>query len=234
MAFRLGKSLSPKCAVLVGVLACFLPMAARASSCPSESTTTCFVNIDGNATSHGTGSSATLSLGNAELERIGNLTGANLGFISFTTGTLTSGSLGMGGTFGSANTLAGTFTIHGTYGNINNGTLFSGQFSGPVTWTLNSPSSCTTCSYTLSGFLSGTWFVHGTTVTTGATVQIDFTSTGLYSGGKITDVGGVSYINVPSIPEPASVGFVGTGLIAMGLLVRRKAKGLSSSEPDRT
>ncbi|HYM75112.1 MAG TPA: PEP-CTERM sorting domain-containing protein [Candidatus Dormibacteraeota bacterium] len=168
-----------------------------------------------------------LSLSNAELIRIGNLTGSNLGFINFTTGDMTSGSsLGMGGTFAAG----GTFTITGTYGNITNGTLFSGTFSGPVTWTLNSATNCTSCTYTLSGVLSGTWFVKGMQSTTGATVQIDFTSNGLYKGGKITDVGGVSYVNIPAIPEPASIGFVGTGLIAMGLLVRRRAKGAASSE----
>jgi len=230
MAFRLGRTLSAKGAVLAGVLVCLLPMAARAASCPAESTTTCFVNIDGNATSHGSGSSTTLSLSNAEFNRIGNLTGSNLGSISFTTGTLISGSLGMGGVFASG----GSFTIKGTYGNVSNGTLFSGIFSGPVSWTLNSPATCTTCSYTLSGVLSGTWFVHGTQATTGATVQIDFTSAGLYSGGKITDVGGVSFVNIPAIPEPASVGFVGTGLLAMGLLVRRKAKSQSNAETERT
>jgi len=229
MVFCWGSSLSKKLAMLAGVLSLLMPMAARATSCPSESTTTCFVNIDGNATSHGSGSSTTFSLSNAELDRIGNNVGTNLGAISFTTGTLSSGTLQMGGTFAGG----GSFIIHGTYGNISNGTLFSGIFSGPVTWTLNSATDCTVCSYTLSGTLAGTWFVHGTTSTTGATVQIDFTSSGLYTGGKITDVGGVSYINIPAIPEPASMGLLGTGLLALGVLVRRKTKG-DSSDSKRT
>jgi len=224
MKFCWEPSVGKRLAMFAGVLSLLMPVAARATSCPSESTTTCFVNIDGNATSHGSGSSTTLSLTNAELDRIGNNVGSNLGFISFTTGTLTSGSLSMGGTFGAG----GSFTIHGTYGDISNGTLFSGIFSGPVSWILTSPTRCTVCSYTLTGNLSGTWFVHGTTPTTGATVQIDFTSNGLYAGGKITDVGGVSFINIPAIPEPASMGLLGTGLLAMGLLVRRKAKGAPS------
>jgi len=223
MEFCWGSNVSKKLAMFAGVLSLLMPVAVRATSCPSESTTTCFVNIDGNASSHTSGSSTTFSLTNAELSRIGNTAGTNMGAISFTTGALTSGSLAMGGTFAGG----GSFQITGTYGNISNGTLFTGIFSGPVTWTLNSASNCTVCSYTLSGEFAGTWFVHGTTSTTGATVQIDFTSTGLYHGGKITDVGGVSFINIPAIPEPASMGLLGTGLLAMGILVRRKTKGVS-------
>jgi hypothetical protein len=77
----------------------------------------------------------------------------------------------------------------------------------------------------LSGTIAGTWYVHGAQTVQGATVQINFTSNGLYHGGRITDVGGVSYVDVPAIPEPASVALMGTGLVAASFAVRRRVKG---------
>ena len=110
--------------ILLAVLALALPTAVFASS-----------NID-YTNSGGTlaGSSSGLSLNGSTLIAInsgsGLVTGSNLGSVSFQTGSLLSGSLQTGGTFAAG----GSFTVTDS----SNATLFSGTFSGPVTWTMSS------------------------------------------------------------------------------------------------
>ena len=225
MAFRLG--LNPgrnmKQLLIVGLLAFLVPTAARATSCAVG--TTCFGNLDGNATSHGTGASTYLSLSGSEVDQIGGELG-HLGKLSFTTGDLTSGNLGLGGSFSGG--ASSSFVLTGTYGNVHNGVLFTGTFSGPVTWSLTNPGTCgpgAQCIYTLSGPLSGTWNVYGHTATTGATVQIYFMSMGQYTGGNaLTDEGGQSYVNIATVPEPGTLALMGTGFVGIGLIARRKLK----------
>jgi ABC-type phosphate transport system substrate-binding protein len=77
--------------LLVLFLFAFFAIAANATSCPSASTTTCFVNLDGAATSHGSGSSTTFSLTNSALTQIGNETGSGLGLPPAGQATTTSG-----------------------------------------------------------------------------------------------------------------------------------------------
>jgi hypothetical protein len=62
--------------------------------------------------------------------------GHSLGSVSFSTGALTSGSLRWGGTFSATGS---TFVVigKGKYGEPK-GTIFSGSFVGPITWTLTS------------------------------------------------------------------------------------------------
>src|SRR6202023_473684 len=95
----------------------------------------------------------------------GLITGSDLGTLSFSTGNLSSGSLQMGGSFAAG----GMFNItgNGTSG-IPSGVIFSGSFTGPLTWTLVTLSNGTH-NYTLTGSLVGTW-QNGTTVN-GAPVQ---------------------------------------------------------------
>src|SRR6266567_6585737 len=126
----------------VALLALALPMAAFATSSVD------FTNSGGTLT----GSSGGMSLTGSELIAVNGLGGlglvtGDLGSLSFTTGAMTSGSLTMGGTFDGG----GTFVItgNGTSG-IPNGTVFSGSFTGPVTWTLITLQNGTH-NYTLSG-----------------------------------------------------------------------------------
>src|SRR5246127_1799176 len=83
-------------------------------------------------------SSSGLSLSGSTLIAVNGLNGGglitgNLGTLTFSTGALTSGSLQNGGTFAAG----GSFSVVGNGSNgIPNGTLFSGTFSGPVTWQL--------------------------------------------------------------------------------------------------
>src|SRR5271166_2309747 len=89
----------------------------------------------GNAGGKLTGSSAGLTLTNSTLilvngyDGLGQVTGSNLGSLSFSTGPLISGNIYNGGVFGGG----GSFTIatNGTQG-LPNGVIFQGSFSGNV------------------------------------------------------------------------------------------------------
>jgi hypothetical protein len=147
----------------------------------------------------------------------GLITGTDLGTLSFRTGNLSSGSLQMGGTLAAG----GTFNItgNGTSG-IPNGVIFSGTFTGPLTWTLVTLSNGTH-NYTLTGSLVGTWQT-GTTVN-GATVQLTInTGRGFFNGKTNISSGDTNLVT--TVPEPGTLGLLGTGLIGVASIVRLKLK----------
>lgn len=195
--------------LLLAVLALALPTAVFASS-----------NID-YTNSGGTlsGSTSGLSLTGSVLIAVngnaGLITGTNLGSVTFQTGALSSGSLAQGGTFAAG----GSFTITGNGTNgIANGTLFSGTFSGPVVWTMTTLANGTH-NYTLTGSLTGNTASGYPTV--GATVQLTVNTGKHYFNGSTKISSGDTNVVVP---EPGSLSLLGTGLIAIGGIIRRKVK----------
>jgi len=143
----------------------------------------------------------------------GLFTGSNLGSLSFTTGALTSGSLQTGGTFGPG----GTFTItgNGTDG-LPNGTIFSGSFTN-VTWTLVTLANGTH-NYTLTGVVTGSL---GGYSTNGVTVQLTInTGKGFFNGSTTISSGDTSVL----VPEPGTLSLLGTSLIGLAGVIRRKIK----------
>jgi hypothetical protein len=144
----------------------------------------------------------------------GLVTGSNLGTVSFSTGVLSGGTLQMGSTFAAG----GGFSITGNgTGGIPNSVIFNGSFTGPVTWTLVTLANGTH-NYTLTGSLIGTWYAGGTV--NGATVQLTInTGRGFFNGQTTVSSGDT---NFTTIPEPGTLSLLGTGLIAVGGIVRRK------------
>ncbi|HKD03284.1 MAG TPA: PEP-CTERM sorting domain-containing protein [Terriglobales bacterium] len=156
----------------------------------------------------------------------GVITG-NLGTLALTTGALTSGLLTMGGTFASG----GSFTITGNGSNgLPNGTIFSGSFSGPVTWTLVTLNNGTH-DYTLTGALTGLYLG---VPTNGVTVQLTVnTGTGFFNGSAAI-ASGDSDIVIPArngvVAEPGTLGLLSTGLLGVAGLARRRARATYSLE----
>jgi len=201
--------------VLMALLALALPLAVFASSNGSVD----FTNSGGTLT----GSSAGMTLGTSELIAVNGFNGmslitGNLGTLSFSTGALSGGNLQMGATFNSG----GSFVITGNGSNgLPTGTIFNGSFSGPVTWTLITLSNGTH-NYTLTGSVSGTWY-NGTTVD-GATVQLTINTGKGFFNGSTTISSGDTNISTAAVPEPGTLGLMGTGLIALAGALRRKFK----------
>jgi hypothetical protein len=164
-----------------------------------------------------TGSNSGFSLSGSTLIGVvdgsGMVTG-DLGTVSFTTGALTGGNLQTGGTFAAG----GTFDISGNGTNgVPNGTLFSGSFSGPVTWAITTLGNGTH-NYTLTGAITGT--ANGQAVA-GVTLQLTInTGMGFFNGS--TGIAGGDTTIVGSVPEPSTVTMFGTGVVGLLGLLRRK------------
>lgn len=140
--------------------------------------------------------------------------GHAMGHVYFATGALVSGSLQAGGTFsdvGSSFLVTGV----GNYGEPK-GTIFQGAFVGPIQWTLVSKNG-TKLTYTLSGTIKGQIWT-GATVT-GTTTQTIYSTNGqLALGSGVIHAGG-THLNTP---EPGTLGLLGTGLVGIAAMVRRK------------
>jgi hypothetical protein len=160
------------------------------------------------------GDSSGLTLSNSTLIATNGLGGGlktgNLGTLSFSTGALTSGNLQSGGTFAAG----GSFTIVSS----TMGTLFSGSFDGPVTWSLVTLANGTH-NYTLMGSISGSWEGKGTVY--GATTQLTInTGAGFFNGSTSIASGDTNIV----VPEPGSLTLIGTGLVGLAGILKRKLK----------
>ncbi|HKM85956.1 MAG TPA: PEP-CTERM sorting domain-containing protein [Terriglobales bacterium] len=144
--------------------------------------------------------------------------GRSLGSVSFSTGAFTGASIFSGGTFSSVGSTFIVTSGGGHYGQPPKGTIFSGSFVGPISWTLVSQTGKFMYNFTLSGTIYGMLYT-GRDVTGNTTQNIT-----LYKNQWSQDHMGLirlgnSHLNVP---EPGTLGLLGTGLIAMAGSMRRK------------
>jgi PEP-CTERM motif len=138
----------------------------------------------------------------------GPVAGLNLGTVQIVTGALSSGgSLANGGTFGAGSI---TITSNGKDG-LPSGTLFTSTFSS-ATWKLIGTLPDGTHEYTLQANLTN-GFTFQTAVTTGK---------GFFSGDAQLLSGDTNTSSI--VPEPGTLGLLGTGLLGIGGVLRRKLK----------
>ena len=140
--------------------------------------------------------------------------GHSLGTVSYSTGALVSGSIAAGGVFSSAGS---TFDVVGK-GNFGEpkGPIFTGGFTGNIDWTLVSHVGQTYV-FTLSGDLTGQ--LYNGVMVTGNTTQTITTHPGQLNQG----VGHITLGNTQlTTPEPGTLGLLGTGLLGIAGMFRRK------------
>ena len=140
--------------------------------------------------------------------------GHSLGSVSFSTGALISGSILTGGTFSD---VGSSFVVIGKGPQVpHKGTIFSGAFVGPISWTLVAQNGAS-LTYELSGTIQGTLW-NGRFVT-GTTTQTIYSTNGQISLG----IGHIRVGNTNILtPEPGTLGLLGTGLVAIAGMLRRK------------
>jgi len=141
--------------------------------------------------------------------------GANLGSVTFTTAALMSGSLAAGGTFAPGGML--TVTGNGMHG-VPSGILFQGTFT-TGTWVVTSIPHVGNL-FTFVGTFIGTGAFSGT----GSTSQSSFLVSGNPfapgGSGRVASPGGHATVGV--IPEPGTLALIGTGMLGIGTVIRRK------------
>lgn len=147
-----------------------------------------------------------------------SLCSGNLGSVTFTTGALSGGTLAAGGTFGAGGTLI--VTGNGTNG-VPSGVLFEGTFTS-ATWTVNTlPGGNDVFSFTgtiegtgafagMPAFtIQGSKIVHGNPFAAGGSGSVKWAS------GDTT---------VGAVPEPGTLSLLGTGVLGIAGVLRRKLR----------
>jgi len=192
--------------LFLALLALALPLAAFANSADI----TQFVAVTTGSGFGMSNSGITLNAGLIGMDGFngGGEFAGTLGTMSFTTGALLSSS-GMTETFAGG----GSFTITGNgLDGMPNGVIFKGTFSGPVTvMGTKNVFTAVVCEGTCS--LTGTWF--NGKAATGSLYLTD------YKGAVTAAVG---FQSPSAVPEPGTLSMLGTGLLGLGMLVRRRLK----------
>ena len=217
--------------LILGLLVLALPISAWANTI-SFTNQNGELNISGMA---GTGGMGTIGV--STITSIGSqlltwgfkaaATGHSLGIVSFTTGALATGSIRFGGTFDGGEGVSsfdvmgvGTWAKRLTRSKTTPVAIFTGWFVGPIDWTLTSAPGKKNLTYVLSGEIFGQLW-NGRDVSGFATENIYTVN------GQLTQ--GIGHISVSkstvTVPEPGTLGLLGTGLVGIAGVFRRKMMG---------
>ena len=145
--------------------------------------------------------------------------GHSLGSVSFTTGAMNGGTLAGGGSFSS---VGSTFNVigKGNWAHGHNTAIFTGSFTGNIGWTLTNVSGQLR-TYALQGAISGQLW-DGRTVTGMTDQTIYILNNQQFSEGRGHIHAGTTNLTVP---EPGTLGLLGTGLVGIAGMFRRKLIG---------
>jgi PEP-CTERM motif len=177
-------------------------------------------------TNHGgrlSGGNAGLTLSGSELVEVSGLGGhgeviGDLGSVFFATGSLKSGSSAGNALFNRGDSFV--VTRNRAQG-VPSGVLFNGTFNGPVRWSMSS-SADGDHSYTLLGVISGTWFSGGRANNVRVELTVN-TGKGFFAGSSNVPFGDTN-CKQSVVPEPGTLGLLGTGLVGLAGALRIKAK----------
>lgn len=140
------------------------------------------------------------------------------GSVTFTTGALLSGNTLNGAIFGPG----GTITIKGNgLDGLPNGIIFQGAFTGDSTWTHTGTIGVSAdIVYNLFGNISGKWF-NGSTYSGGLTqITVNTGPKGFQGWANLAS--GDIFV---ATPEPGTLVLLGTGMVGLAGIVRKKLKG---------